>query len=188
MKIVLACLLLLLGFLFVSLLKIAPRNLVKNISSEPLTLPVIIVPISLSIERIGVSAPIELVGILDRAMAVPLLSGDVGWYSFGTKPGNVGSAVLAGHVNWLGGEDSVFTNLKFVQVGDIISVSDSGGFVTNFVVRKLVNYPVDTDTSEVFSSEDGRSHLNLITCSGLWDPLKKTHQSRLVVFSEKVAQ
>ena len=168
--------------------KLVPHHAVGSSSLEPSVLPAISVPASLFVGSVGISAPIELVGILDGAMAVPLLSGDVGWYSFGTKPGNVGSAVLAGHVNWLGGEDAVFTNLKLVQVGDSISISDSSGFVTNFVVSKLVSYPVDADTSEVFSSDDGRSHLNLITCSGLWDPQKKTHQSRLVVFSEKVEQ
>jgi hypothetical protein len=38
-------------------------------------------PVKISIESIGVNAPIEAVGILDGAMAVPTFGHNVGWYS-----------------------------------------------------------------------------------------------------------
>jgi len=33
-------------------------------------------------------------------------------------------------------------------------------------------------------SNDGKAHLNLITCAGVWDEVEKSHSSRLVVFAD----
>ncbi len=38
---------------------------------------------------------------------------------------------------------------------------------------------------EVFSRNDG-AYLNLITCDGLWDGVKKSYSKRLVVFSDVI--
>ncbi len=143
-------------------------------------------PVEILIESIGVTAPIQAVGVLEGAMAVPDSKDYVGWYKFGTHPGDIGVAVLAGHVNWKHGEDAVFTNLKDMQVGDIVSIFDNFGREDKFVVQKIEEYPLDTDTSEIFFSTDGISRLNLITCYGTWNPERKTHNSRLVVFAEKI--
>lgn len=144
------------------------------------------VPVQLSIPSIGVYAPVELVGTLGKAMAVPFFADKVGWYALGIRPGDTGSAVFAGHVNWLGGKDAVFTNLHLVQMGDIVSVLDNHGEITYFIVVDIKRYPMDADTSEVFSSDDGIARLNLITCDGVWNSVLRTHESRLVIFTEKI--
>ncbi|MDQ5954101.1 MAG: sortase [Patescibacteria group bacterium] len=143
-------------------------------------------PVKISIESIGVNAPIESVGILDGAMAVPTFGHNVGWYSLGTRPGEVGSAVLAGHVNWMNGEDAVFTNLKNIKIGDTISVTNNYGQIVHFAVTDIQSFPLYTDTTEIFSSSDGIVRLNLITCNGSWSDWLNTHDSRLVVFAEKI--
>lgn len=143
-------------------------------------------PVKISIKSIGVNAPVESVGILDGAMAVPTFGHNVGWYSLGTNPGETGSAVLAGHVNWKNGEDAVFTNLEEVKIGDTITVTNNYGSVTNFKVTDMQNFPLETDTTEIFSSSDGIVRLNLITCVGEWNEFLGTHNERLVVFAEKI--
>lgn len=145
-----------------------------------------IFPIELSIDSIGVTAPIELVGVLNGAMAVPTVAENAGWYEFGTVPGDIGSAVLAGHVNWRDRPNAVFTNLKKVQVGDIIKITNSNGEFVYFLVNEIKSYNLYADTTEVFSSDDGLAHLNLITCDGLWNSLIKSHESRLVIFAIKI--
>lgn len=145
-----------------------------------------VIPVELLIEGLGIHAFVEPVGILGSAMAVPTEVGNVGWYDLGPRPGDEGSAVLAGHVNWTGGQNAVFTSLHMIKVGDTVKVLDSSGVVNNFVVVRIKDYPVYGDTSEVFSSSDGLQRLNLITCDGLWDINLKTHLSRLVVFTEKI--
>lgn len=145
------------------------------------------VPLRLSIQRLGIDAPIEAVGVLDDGkMGVPTLAEDVGWYKYGPRPGDTGSAVLAGHVNWTGGQDAVFTSLNTIHIGDMVQVQNSIGGTDTFAVRIIKEYPTDSDATEVFSSSDGSSWLNLITCDGTWDPILKTHRSRLVVFTEKI--
>ncbi len=143
-------------------------------------------PAKISIESIGVNAPIESVGILDGAMAVPTFGHNVGWYSLGTKPGEPGSAVLAGHVNWKHGEDAVFTNLKNIHLGDTVTITNNYGQKTFFKVVDIKSVSLYEDTTEIFSSADGISKLNLITCDGTWNDLLNTHDSRLVVFTERV--
>ena len=154
-------------------------NIIEEVPAEKIT------PVELSIESVNIKAPIELVGTLNGAMAVPTLPENVGWYEHGPLPGESGSAVLAGHVNWRDNPNAVFTNLKKVQVGDIIKVRNSDGEVITFLVKEIKSYPIYADTKEVFSSDDGLAHLNLITCDGLWNSIIKSHESRLVIFAVK---
>jgi len=177
------------GLVFIFLVVLLNLGSRYNNVQENSEVPIILdpaVPTMLSIESIGVSAPVESVGVLGNAMAVPMIADNVGWYDLGTRPGDTGSAVLAGHVNWMGGQDAVFTNLKAIQIDDIVSVTDNYGVTHDFIVRDIKRYPVDADTSEVFSSNDGLARLNLITCDGLWSVAKGTHDSRLVIFTEKI--
>ncbi len=57
-----------------------------------------------------------------------------------------------------------------------------------FSVREIKKYDLSVDTKDVFVSNDGKSHLNLITCAGIWNPILGTHSERLVVFSDKEIQ
>jgi LPXTG-site transpeptidase (sortase) family protein len=143
-------------------------------------------PVKISIESIGVFALIEPVGLSNGAMSVPKSSQDVGWYSLGPKPGDIGSAVIDGHVNWMDGGDAVFTHLDDIKIGDIVSITNNYGYTDKFIVRDIKDYPVDADTSDVFLSTDGGRYLNLITCTGTWNEKLETHNSRLVVFTEKI--
>jgi len=164
-----------------------PQVLFESTPQEKETIPPFeSFPVKLSIEDIGVSASIQAVGILNGEMAVPDSAEYVGWYKFGTHPGEIGSAVLAGHVNWKNGEDAVFTNLKETKIGVILSVTDNFGREEYFVVTDIKDYPLDSDASEVFFSNDNISRLNLITCFGEWNIERKTHDSRLVIFTEKI--
>ncbi len=155
---------------------------------DPIEIPTVeaSIPTELSIESIGVKASIELVGVVNGAMGVPILPENVGWYDLGTRPGDIGSAVFAGHVNWKDSPNAVFTNLKKIKIGDMITVTNSDGSIIYFSVTKIKDYPLYADTNEVFSSDDGLAHVNLITCDGLWDALLKSHVSRLVIFTDKI--
>ncbi len=173
-------------FVIVCILGFAVRENVSSTTTDMKLWPSNAVPVLLSIERLGISADIESVGLIDNAMAVPSSIEDVGWYQHGPRPGDQGSAVLAGHVNWTTGRSAVFSLLHTIVVGDTVQVTNSLGHVDTFIVRSIKDYPIDSDTSEVFTSIDGLSRLNLITCDGVWDPVLKTHLSRLVVFTEKI--
>ena len=77
-----------------------------------------------------------------------------------------------------------FDNLSKLKKGDEISVEDDKGVITTFIVREFKTYAYDDQALDVFISKDNKAHLNLITCSGSWDNTRKSHSSRLVVFTD----
>src|SRR5476651_2105472 len=85
-------------------------------------------PIRLKIPSIQVDASIEYVGVTaNGTMAVPSNTVDVGWFSLGSRPGEKGSAVIAGHLNSPTGAAGVFSNLGKLKPGEKIDVEDSAG-------------------------------------------------------------
>jgi LPXTG-site transpeptidase (sortase) family protein len=143
-------------------------------------------PIRLKIPKIKVDAAVEYVGVTPKgAMDIPKLPSNVAWFNLGSRPGEVGNAVIAGHVNWYNGAKSVFANLHKIKLGDKIFIKDDKGAEVSFIVRKVRIFGLEDDTSEVFISNDDKSHLNLITCIGVWNKKTKQYSQRLVVFAER---
>jgi LPXTG-site transpeptidase (sortase) family protein len=139
----------------------------------------------LKITKIGVNAVIKNMGVTSAgAMAVPNNQVDVGRYGLGTRPGETGSAVIGGHNFWDSGA-GVFANLNQLEPGDLISVVDAQGVSISFVVRETRTYDATDTNSGIFQSAGG-VHLNLITCSGVWNPATQTFTQRLVVFTDVV--
>jgi sortase A len=143
-------------------------------------------PARLTIPKINIDAAVLQVGLApDGAMDVPKGPDDVAWFNLGKRPGDVGSAVMAGHFGWKNGIPAVFDNLNTLQKGDNIYVEDEKGVVTTFIVREIKTYDQNADAGSVFSSSDGKVHLNLVTCEGVWDKVQKSYSNRLVVFADK---
>lgn len=139
-------------------------------------------PVSVSIPSIGLNAPVWGVGVNNKGeMDVPSgESGAVGWYKYGTRPGRVGSAVLAGHVF------AVFKNLKAVKIGDEIYLETSSGVTQQFIVREATVYALNQlSPATLFNRNDGR-WLNLITCAGTYVESLGTYTHRLIVFAELI--
>src|SRR3989344_1071244 len=56
-------------------------------------------PVRLQIPKLSIDADVQRVGIGKKGnMAVPTNYSDVGWYRYGTVPGQLGSAVVDGHI------------------------------------------------------------------------------------------
>ena len=143
-------------------------------------------PIRLKIPKINVDAAVEYVGITpDGAMDVPKGPADVAWFNLGPRPGENGSAVMAGHYGWKNNISSVFDDLHTLQKGDKLYVEDEKGAITTFVVRESRRYDPKADASNVFIPNDSLAHLNLITCEGIWDKVSESYSERLVVFTDK---
>lgn len=144
------------------------------------------VPVRIMIPSIGINAPIERVGLKpDGSMDVPKDPMNTGWYELGPRPGEIGSSVIDGHVDWWYGAPAVFPNLRNLKAGDSITIQDEFGTTFSFVVRETRTYNATANASDVFASYDGRSHLNLITCAGVWDYNSSQYSNRLVVFADR---
>lgn len=171
---------------FLLLIVLGTLTLPVTIFAAPQDVPIqALLEARLEIPVIGVSAVVKDMGLTPAgAMAVPDNQIDSGWYSFGTRPGEVGSAVIGGHNTFARGP-GVFSRLNELQVGDLLSVVDATGTTTSFIVRDIKTFnALDTNTG-IFESETG-THLNLITCSGVWNPFTQSYTTRLVVFTDRV--
>nr|WP_285839889.1 class F sortase [Alkalihalophilus marmarensis] len=145
-----------------------------------------IVPASISIPKIEIEADVLEVGLNEqRQMEVPEDPFEVGWFQPGTKPGSQGSAVLAGHVDSRTGL-AIFFHLDQLEVGDQVYVTDQEGQTLEFKVTSMEIYPYnDAPIDQIFGYTSAK-RLNLITCTGEFDRVERTHRERLVVTTELV--
>lgn len=156
-----------------------------QVTQDTQVVSVRVLPQRLVIPVINVDALVEQVGLTEGGdMEVPSSSDEVGWFKLGPRPGEKGSAVMAGHFDAKNGEAGVFNDLDKLKAGDKLYVEDEGGGTTAFVVRESRIYdPGYAD--EVFNQNYG-AQLNLITCDGVWVGDKKSYSKRLVVFTDKL--
>ncbi len=142
------------------------------------------VPLRLIIPKAGINAKIQQIGLTREGnLDVPTNTVDVGWYKLGANPGNLGSAVIDGHVNGAYDSHGVFEHLKNLVIGDKIFIKDKNGNQATFAIVTIKDYGNSDHPSEVFKSKDGK-HLNLITCDGIWDAKTKLYSKRLVIFAD----
>lgn len=140
-------------------------------------------PVRLIIPAIGLSAPVEAVGLnSDGEMAVPDgNTSEVGWYKYGTIPGNVGSAVIDAHVF------AAFQKLDALKAGSEVYVENADGKRLKFVVNNLQVYKLGELTSGMLFGKRDARRLNLITCAGEPTADGSTYTHRLVVYTTLVA-
>ncbi|PIR82184.1 class F sortase [Candidatus Kaiserbacteria bacterium CG10_big_fil_rev_8_21_14_0_10_59_10] len=139
-------------------------------------------PMRLQIPHIRVDAPVVRVGINGVGnMATPSSFSEVGWYRHGPRPGEPGSAVLAGHVDNALGFPGVFKRLGELREGDVLYITVADGTALRFVVASVETHPYnDAPTNEIFST-GGAPRVTLITCAGSWLRSAGTYDTRLVV-------
>lgn len=143
-------------------------------------------PVRLIIPKLEVDAKVEYVALAkDKTMAVPKNEANVAWYLLGDRPGTVGTAVIAGHYGWRDDKPLVFAKLDKLRPGDELFIEDDQGVFIKFVVRERRTYELDANVTKVFNSTDGKAHLNLTTCEGVWDEVTKNYPKRLVVFTDR---
>jgi LPXTG-site transpeptidase (sortase) family protein len=143
-------------------------------------------PVQIRIPKIGVDTIVEQVGITSQGeIGVPEGPTGVVWFNLGPHPGENGSAVITGHYGWKDGIVAVFDNLYKLEEGDKIYIEDDKGKTITFVMRESRRYDPEADSSDVFISNDNKSHLNLITCEGVWNKDQKSYSKRLVVFADR---
>lgn len=142
-----------------------------------------IVPTRLRIPSLGIDTQVEQVGkTKDGAMDVPNSFWTVGWYKLGAKPGEIGNAVIDGHLDNPKGP-SIFWDLKKLVPGSRIFVSDNKGQELVFEVYDNADYPFDSAPLEKIFGTASNVQLNLITCGGVFDQKSHNYDRRLVVYA-----
>jgi hypothetical protein len=140
-------------------------------------------PVRLTIPAIGVATPLVRLGReRDGGMQVPVDFGRAGWFAEGPVPGQVGPAVIAGHVDSRTGP-AVFFRLRELRPGDTVQVELADGARLKFVVEQARRFPKATfPTAEVFGPAPWAA-LRLVTCGGDFDRARGSYRDNLVVFA-----
>lgn len=101
------------------------------------------------------------------------------WYDGSPRPGELGPAVIEGHVTWHS-KPSVFFELGGVKPGTRVSVDRVDGTTAVFEVYQVQRYAKSAfPTSTVYSDTDA-PELRLITCAGDVDPTGRHHDNAVV--------
>jgi sortase (surface protein transpeptidase) len=140
-------------------------------------------PIGLAIPALAVTSPVIALGLEDDgSMEVPPGAYPAGWYDQSPTPGELGPAVLAGHVDW-GGEPGVFHRIRDLVPGDEVTVTRQDGSVATFRVDHVDEYAKDEFPTDVVYGDLDHAGLRLITCGGEFDDDTGSYADNVVVFA-----
>ena len=143
-------------------------------------------PVRVEIPAIGVSSPLVRLGLnRDRTMEVPGDYQVAGWFTGGPQPGQLGPAVIAGHVDSRTGP-AVFYRLRDLRPGDQIRVVRADRRVVRFKVDSLASYSKQALPSEAVYGATTAPALRLITCAGSFDRASRSYRDNLVVSATRV--
>ncbi len=143
-------------------------------------------PVRLAIASIGVDTPLMDLGLQpDGTLEVPPDGVLAGWFTGAPTPGELGPAVIAGHVDWYG--PGVFYDLQLMVPGDLIEVARSDGSTAVFRATKVGLYPKNEFPTEAVYGALDFAGLRLITCGGLFDNEAGHYEDNVVVFAELVS-
>lgn len=157
-------------------------TLLQNLVSSS-DLSKVAIPTRLLIPKLGINTNIEPVGLDEQQrMEVPQSWNNVGWYKYGARPGDNGTAVIDGHLDSPTGA-AIFWNLNQLKIGDHVTVIDQQQQTHLFIVTRKVlysdsNFPLQT----VFAATTTPT-LNLITCGGIFNRQAQNYTDRLVIFT-----
>jgi len=145
------------------------------------------VPVSLRVPAIAVSVPLSTLGLnLDGSVQVPTSVTEPGWFRLGPTPGQIGSAVILGHVDSYQGP-GVFFELRALQAGDQVQVTLADGVVANFAVTAVATYTKTQFPAQQVYGSHGTSALQLVTCGGTFDTQTGHYLSNIVVYTSFVS-
>jgi sortase A len=143
----------------------------------------------LIIPTLEIDAPVEGVGQDDEGlMAAPSTVESVAWYNLGPNPGELGNAVMAGHLDNVKGDPAVFWRLDELKAGDEIIVRFDDESEKRFEVMSVESYEADEAPLTRIFGIDFERDLNLITCDGDWNTKNKLYDKRLVVYARLIPE
>ncbi len=151
----------------------------RSVRSHDPTAP----PAAVTLPTIGVSSDLQRLGRnADGTIEVPDDWQQAGWYREGPKPGQVGPAVILGHVDSKTGP-AVFHRLRELRAGDVVHVDRVDGSVATFVVQRIERHAKTRFPTDDVYLPTLRPTLRLVTCGGEFDAADGRYRDNVVVFA-----
>ena len=140
-------------------------------------------PTWLSIPSLGIRTKLIHLGVNSNGtLQVPKRTTVAGWYTGSPRPGTVGSAVIAGHVDSRTGP-GIFFWLRTLHRGDRIYVGRADGTMAVFTVTRIKRFAKDGFPTAAVYGPVPDAELRLITCGGIFDRSLRSYLSNVVVFA-----
>ena len=131
-----------------------------------------------SLIRLGLTA--------SGALQVPPSTAVAGWYTGSPRPGAVGSAVIAGHVDSHVGP-GVFFRLSSLRLGDRVYVRRADGTLAVFRVTVVREFTKDSFPTAAVYGPTPDAELRLLTCGGTFDPGLRSYLGSTVVYATETS-
>ncbi|SFW43933.1 class F sortase [Amycolatopsis australiensis] len=145
-------------------------------------------PVSIDIPKIGAHSSLIPLGVnADNTIEVPPVTTPLqaGWYSYAPTPGEVGPAVVLGHVDG-NHQKGIFFRLKELAPGDRVSITRKDGTTAVFEVTKVHQVPKKDFEREGVYDDTAGPELRLITCGGVFDRSAHNYVDNIVVYARLV--
>lgn len=145
------------------------------------------IPTSFSIARLGITMKVRAEGVAgDGQMALAPTPADIGWYRYGSRPGDpAGATVLAGHLDEPDYGIGPLAQLVNLRQGDIITVR-SGKQTHRYSVTSVTAIKKTAlDLSGLFN-RSGPPLLHVVTCGGNFDQETHHYDANVVVIAKPI--
>lgn len=140
-------------------------------------------PVWLSIPSIGVRTSLIDLGVnKNGTLQVPHSTAVAGWFTGSPRPGMVGSAIIAGHVDSRSGP-GIFFWLRALHPGDRVYVGRADGTMAVFTVTSVRKFAKNQFPTDAVYGPVPDPELRLITCGGVFDRSLGSYLSNVVVFA-----
>lgn len=145
-------------------------------------------PVSLDIPAIGAHSSLVPLGLnADNTVQVPPVTTPLqaGWYTYAPTPGEVGPAVVLGHVDG-NHQKGIFFRLKELKPGDKVSIARKDGTTALFEVTKVDDVPKAEFEKAGVYDDTPDPQLRLITCGGVFDHSAHNYLDNIIVFAHLI--
>ncbi|HVX47646.1 MAG TPA: class F sortase [Mycobacteriales bacterium] len=143
------------------------------------------IPTTVDIPSIGARSSLVQLGVnADKSVQVPPVSEPLqaGWYKYGPTPGEIGPAVILGHIDG-NHQEGIFWRLHEVKVGDVVHVKRQDGRTLTFTVRKVDQVSKKAFPTSAVYGNTPDAQLRLITCGGAFDASTRNYLDNIIVYA-----
>jgi Sortase domain len=132
----------------------------------------------------GVKARVVHADVSQGALELPENVDQVGWWVGGAGVTSTsGSIVVAGHVDSARQGLGAFARLRTLPTGSRVRLSSASGAARTFVVAGRRSYAKSSGLPSSVFDQSVALRLVLITCTGRFDPVKRSYEDNLVVYA-----
>lgn len=167
-----------------SIVVVPPQSSQVRVAVPPKPIPK---GVRVIIPSIRVNAAVVSLGLnADGTLQVPTSFHQAGWWSGGTFPGQVGPAVVVGHVSSVAGP-GVFYRLGLLKPGDLVTITQGSGVSSTFSVTRLLEVSKDNFPTQLVYGTVSEPELRLITCGGSFNSSTRHFVDNVIVFAKLIS-